>query len=373
MEQYNFAYDWDHFFDNLQQRITNRQTFEKEYNTIIRKARNVEYDNQTDSACYYYMATLLCYCFCDNNDYSDDDKNWAIKLGTSAISSASRLLQDDEEFKVLSLIFELLGLVKKIDDSIISAKSLFQKLLTINKQCPHIESIENTLIKNEALRTWYNNTYYLIPYVILADGKTEDDLELKIAYASELKNSSTPFNIIAAYTFLSDAYFDKGNYSEAQRYAILGKDVLGSLSKYDHNDIMNKYWGFCWCLYAKCQEEVGDMDFALTLLQRGTTLGIPLCKKELQRMQNERFCKSREVEDSCGEADNSGELNIEYKLTNNIGDPLASNEQEYLDALKESFDDGVISPRERKIIDRLRISLGISEERARELEDSLQA
>ncbi len=49
-----------------------------------------------------------------------------------------------------------------------------------------------------------------------------------------------------------------------------------------------------------------------------------------------------------------------------------SNEQEYLDNLKEFLeDDAEITPRERKMLDRIRQSLGISEERAKELEASL--
>ena len=103
------------------------------------------------------------------------------------------------------------------------------------------------------------------------------------------------------------------------------------------------------------------MDFALTLLQKGATLGIPLCEKELQRLQNEGVCENREEE-----------YNLDGVKDNTSGVQLASNEQEYLDALKESFEDGAISPRERKLIDRLSVSLGINEERAKELEDSLQ-
>ena len=51
---------------------------------------------------------------------------------------------------------------------------------------------------------------------------------------------------------------------------------------------------------------------------------------------------------------------------------LSDAEQEYLDNLRELFeDDGEITPRERKMLERIRQSLGISEERAQELEASL--
>ncbi len=51
---------------------------------------------------------------------------------------------------------------------------------------------------------------------------------------------------------------------------------------------------------------------------------------------------------------------------------ISQNEQEYLDNLKDFLeDDAEITPRERKMLDRIRQSLGISEERAKELEASL--
>lgn len=50
----------------------------------------------------------------------------------------------------------------------------------------------------------------------------------------------------------------------------------------------------------------------------------------------------------------------------------SASEQEYVDNLKEFLeDDAALTPRERKMLDRIRQSLGISEERAKELEASL--
>lgn len=50
---------------------------------------------------------------------------------------------------------------------------------------------------------------------------------------------------------------------------------------------------------------------------------------------------------------------------------LTEDEQEYVDALKDSLSNGAISDRERRILNRLRTSLNISEERAAELEKSI--
>ena len=48
---------------------------------------------------------------------------------------------------------------------------------------------------------------------------------------------------------------------------------------------------------------------------------------------------------------------------------LTDDEQEYLDELRSFLeDDAEITPRERKMLDRIRQKLGISEERAKEIE-----
>ena len=53
-------------------------------------------------------------------------------------------------------------------------------------------------------------------------------------------------------------------------------------------------------------------------------------------------------------------------------DNLNEDEQEYIETLKDLLEDGDISDRERRMLDRMRQSLGISEQRAAELETSLQ-
>lgn len=55
----------------------------------------------------------------------------------------------------------------------------------------------------------------------------------------------------------------------------------------------------------------------------------------------------------------------------NKNNTLNANEQEYVESLKDFLSDGVINDRERRMLDRVRKSLGISEQRAAELEASL--
>ncbi len=280
MEQYDFSKDWDRFFDNIDSYLISRQNFEKEYNSICRKAKNQEYSNTNSAACYYYMAAVLCrFYYYELEVNHDSDKKYAVGLGKKAIQSARRFLNEDEEFKTMSLVFDLLFLKHNRQD----IPGLFRKLQSIKIECPHIESMEGPLIKTEALRDWFNNAYYDTIFEILFNWEVEDDLKLKEGLAKELINSSNQIDQEVGYANLADALFDMGNYQEAERYAILGKDLYGNLSAYDHGK--HFFWGMCWCIYARCQEEAGDMDFAMTLIEKGASLGIPWCMKELEKLE----------------------------------------------------------------------------------------
>lgn len=52
---------------------------------------------------------------------------------------------------------------------------------------------------------------------------------------------------------------------------------------------------------------------------------------------------------------------------------LTDSERKYINELKEILEDGEISPRERRLLEKIRVQLGISEERAAELEASLSS
>ena len=79
MAQYNFSEDWNRFFDNIDSYLISRQNFEKEYNSIYRKAKNQEYSNTNSAACYYYMAAVLChFYYYELEENHDSDKNYAV-------------------------------------------------------------------------------------------------------------------------------------------------------------------------------------------------------------------------------------------------------------------------------------------------------
>lgn len=90
-----------------------------------------------------------------------------------------------------------------------------------------------------------------------------------------------------------------------------------------------------------------------------------------------------EAGDACGillqgvDADDLQEGAFIYKLSeyseNDCHIEITDSEQEYLDMVKECMEDGEIGVRERKLLNKIRVKNGISEERAKELETTLIA
>lgn len=105
-----------------------------------------------------------------------------------------------------------------------------------------------------------------------------------------------------------------------------------------------------------------------------------LLENEAKYLEEVKFC----LEDG-GEIDERARKFLErlrgrYKITperaaeleNMVMPKLSDEEMEYLEALKEVMADGEISPRDRKLLNRLRDSLCLSEEKAQALENSVQ-
>lgn len=86
-------------------------------------------------------------------------------------------------------------------------------------------------------------------------------------------------------------------------------------------------------------------------------------KKSLKEITGARIEKGKEYLRS--QSSGIGEIR---ENINEPRDENSDNENEYITELKACFEDGVISERERRLLDKLRKSLGISEERAQELE-----
>lgn len=275
----DFSTNWQLFIENVESYSQERKKAESISENIQRKICYLEYTNPNEASCYAFMGSVLCYLFYENTT-TESGRVWARQNGKKYIRMALKHRPQDEEFKVLSYTFDLIELAQ-IESNV---KKFFDTTQRINKQCPAIESISDSLINNDFLRDWYNTAYYQALYKLSWEHDVDYNTPLKIEVATALKSSSFELAQLMALFMLADANFDSGNYPEAERYAILGKDRIENLMEYDRQNVSNFLWGLCWNIYGKCQEKSGDVDFAFTIYERGCQLGIPECMKELSRM-----------------------------------------------------------------------------------------
>lgn len=275
----DFSTNWQIFIENVETYTKDRRKVETTSDDIQGKIRSIEYSNPNEASCYAFMGAVICFLFYENTT-NESGTVWARQNGQKFMRIALKYRPQDEEFKVLSYIFDLIELAQVEHD----VQKYFDATQRINKQCPAIESISDSLINNDFLRDRYNTAYYAALYKLSWEEDLEHNISLKIEVATALKNSSFDLPQLMGLLMLAAANYDLGNFTEAERYAILGKDRLGNLNEYKHNDTSHFLWGLCWTIYALCQEKAGDVDFAFTLCEKGANLGIPKSMIELSRM-----------------------------------------------------------------------------------------
>lgn len=354
----DFAHDWDDFFDNLEDIIKNRKSVEHSFDTYEQKAKYNEYSNANSAACYHYMAAILCYLFYSSDTISESGQTWACKQGRKAMRAAKRIIPDDLEFSVMTAIYDIIKVREELTENS-NIQDCWSNLKIIKKDCPNIAHINNPMIKNEALQTWFDNAYndYVFWTLILCSKQFDENPEMKIKFAKKIEHSKIAVEQLIAVASLADGNFDMGDIVEAKRYSKIGKEMANDIDKYDADIPWHFYWGMCWSIFSQCQEKDGHHSEAKSLVEQGAKIGIPWCVKKMSEYN---------INTSISLPNASVETRTAIVEESSIG-----NEQEYLKMLKESLEDGDISDRERRLLDRIRISLGIDEKRAKELEDSL--
>ena len=336
---------------------------------------------------YHFLKAICCL------DYSlshEDDKS-LLSLGIYNINCAIELLTNDDEYKLIKLMFDSLSVNHEAHDVV-------QVQQNFKWRCPKINMLENTLFKNEYLEELYEKTrfyslidsaaalenredfkgaakcleimtqlsdsgYKLCGYEVLMDyyyfGRKGLNVskELGFKYAQkgyELADFSNEFNPEISYQSrwlrclerIAYAYLEgegtKQDYQKAFEYTTKAANLGGMYSAYNLGEI-----------YELGRGVAINKALALEWYEKALELGLEGAKEKINQLR--------------------GTISTSVQ-TQMLNSNISEDEQEYLEEVKMCLEeDNEISSRERRLLDRLRIKLNISEERAKELEESLKS
>ena len=347
---------------------------------------------------YKYLQTLCCLHY--NNTLLKNDST-LISEGLTYIDNALDLLNDDE-YKVIKLIFQSHQLIYETSE----LDLLAIKQRGISDNCPIIFNIQNTLLDVKYLQALYgdarfeslndsfekleNANMHVEAVSILKEIHKLDFSDYKV-YSADLLGQ---YCLFGEEGFLPDP-------KTGFKYVCNAIGLIDHEVDFDEKDKFHLAWRNCitnvaHCYYTGLGTNV-DYEKAYTFAMKGAELGDEAAMETLGQLyehgkgvtQNQQTAlewyqkaadlgnedaKKRLKELALTKADGLiaskpvGSAIIDAKRT----DGLSEAEQEYLDELKACLeDDAEISPRERRLLERLRTNLGISDVRAAELEASL--
>lgn len=322
---------------------------------------------------YYFLQALCCYYYVA--EHVDDIKEIS-KKGEQYIDKALQLDYNDE-YKIFKLIFKSYN----VDHN---SPSIFQEQKSISNDYPDI-SKDDTILKDEYLLKIYEDARHdslIDSCIALEEKELYREAEKCWNLLLQLTNSYSKF--VANYYLYSYYLAGKGDIQEsAEKCCYYCKKVLELYDfeeDFDSENINHQEWLECLSIlgssyldgdgvetdYAKGWElslkaaRLGDMD---SMFDIGEAYELGKGVEPDLNKAIEWYKKSAEL--GCEDAE---EKLKELKADN------TSSEQEYIEEIKYCLEeDEEISPRERRLLEKLRIKLGITEERAKELEESLLA
>ena len=367
--------------------LENGELIVKDKNEVLKKVQELE---EVQKMCsdfvkseYSFLQSIYCLDFIlENEDYS------LLSLGEKCIRNANRYL-DDGEYILVKLMFESLAINH-------NAHNVIQLHESIQQRCPKIHLLENTMFKNEHLASLYETCRYFSLYDSCVKLEEKEEY-LKVVECLQLILSLSDIGYqLFACEKLMDYYFSgkkevKKSENISFSFALRGY-VVGDFSN-DFNPELRYHqrWLRCLSRIAYCYLEGAgtkqDYQKALEYTTKAANLGdkcsianlgdiyelgrgvSPNKKLALEYYEKALSLGFESVRDKVLELKGTTS-----SMTSSHSGIMTEEEQEYLDEVKICLEEGgEISSKERRLLDRLRTKLGISDMRAKELEDSLKA
>ena len=367
--------------------LENGELIVKEKNEVLNKVQELEKVKKMCSDIvkseYSFLQSIYCLDFIlDNDDYS------LLSLGEKCIRDANRYL-DDGEYILVKLMFESLAINH-------NAPNVIQLHESIQQRCPKIHLLEKTLFNNEYLTILYEKCRFFSFIDSIVKLEEKKDGRKVVELLNMILNLSDKGFQMFGYEQLMDYYFfgKNGVVKLSQtgfKYALKGYDLGDFSHEFNPEIVYHRRWLRCLSRIAYCYLEgegtKQDYQKALEYTTKAANLG-DLCSianlgdiYELGRgvPQNKKTALEYYEKALSLGFESVKDKVLELKgttssMTSSHSNIMTDEEQEYLEEVKICLEeDGEISPKERRLLDRLRTKLGISEIRAKVLEDSLNA
>lgn len=383
-EQRKFLKCLNDYFDNETEIIADIESAKSFVEVVDKLSSSVK--NEVVKSEFLYLNSLCCLFY--SKQHKED--NSLYELGNSYIHSALNLLAD-EEYRLVDLLYQSLLFDNNKADIVAN-----QKL--ISSQCPIIRDIENSLLNTEYWEAVYNDIRYDSLLSSCIELENEEKYEESLQ-CWELINqlSNDYYQFISAYSLFSYFYYgnDQIEINEilAFKYANQALSIYDFSDSFDSNKSAHQNWLECLseigCMYKDGNGTRQDYQKAWEYLSKAAQLGgYSYAFVDLAEIYEEglgmpkNLNKAIELYRKAADIDNNEiALNkIKELCEKSTGDDsVISKEQnatdaelEYLEMLKDCLEeDGEISTRERRLLERLRMKLNISSVRAEELERQL--
>lgn len=342
-----FVDEFNRFFESEDAVLQTKEALNNYLNSIEGVIRD-SLTNDVVKSEFRFLQAFACseylyYIDCDDNGYS--------RYGEQAIDSAMRYYNDDE-YKVLKLILKSYNL--PFDSyNILSIQDSY------DKQCPNISNLQNTLIKNEYLQQVYNFSRFISLFTTALKLDERGSYKQALDCLELMLKLDTPLSVITATSHLRYCYSVEERYKsfwnedKAFYYAKLGADHAMDYMKSNYNpeDKICKEWMTLVEQTALGYKEGKGVNANYNEAERYFLIGAGYGSENCKNSLKELFTPSLSV--------------------GNAAKSDAKNETAYIEELKECLRNGVVSERERRLLEKLRVKLGISEERAKEFEKTL--
>ena len=364
-----FWQDYECYFDDKDEILSTKKSV-KDF--IVELKNNMQgCDDKEIRGHYLFFISFICLQY-SVTKWNDNLFDFALSNIKLALSN-----NDNEEYRLLSTILQI-AVSNPHNDSIFSdieeldIESVQAELTTTEYWKIVFEIILHSKIVNEFL-----------PYYIETNEYTK---LLKLLFAYDFEDIGYKISIC---NMISDAYEELGSYSKQFEYTKSAVELADFENEFDHNDPDHSYWlialenlGYC---YSKGVGVAKDEATAFEIYTKCAKLGSDIAMRNLGDMyengvvveQNYSvalnwYNKALTAGDEDAEEDIKRVLEkLDIEKLSNLSE-LIDDEQSYLEELKICLEeDGIISPKERRLLERFREKLGISAERAKVLEESL--